>query len=304
MKDYKELRKELLADGNLTDNEVEKLRNYLVNDDETDGRQKAEFLFELKDSISAKKMPKSFERLFIEFISAYVLEDEDSPGEIDETEAKWLRAKIQLKGHMDKVDERLLADIKQKSINYPKLLNYKGKMSKFFENILYSSRYLTLLAVIGSLLSAVILFVRSSMFVVYGLIDFYKTTDSSDVMTLEHLMATFVTSVDTYLFAMVLIIFGMGIYELFINKMDPVEQQTDDRPTWLQIRSIDDLKSSLGKVILMVLIVSLFEHSLKISYESAIDLLYLAVGVVLVAGALFLAHAGSKHEAHEEKKKE
>lgn len=49
MKDYKELRKKLLADGNLTDNEVEKLRNYLVNDDETDGRQKAEFLFELKE---------------------------------------------------------------------------------------------------------------------------------------------------------------------------------------------------------------------------------------------------------------
>ena len=94
--------------------------------------------------------------------------------------------------------------------------------------------------------------------------------------------------------AMVLIIFGMGIYELFINKIDPVERKADARPTWLQISSIDELKSSLGKVILMVLIVSFFKHSLDVPFDSAKDLLQLSVGVLLISGALFLAHKSPK----------
>lgn len=101
------------------------------------------------------------------------------------------------------------------------------------------------------------------------------------------------------LFAMVLIIFGIGVYELFINKIDPAEQNLDSRPSWLQINSIDSLKSSLGNVILMVLIVSVFEHSLNINFENAWDLLKLAVGVVLIAIALYLTHLSHKgHNNH------
>ena len=94
---------------------------------------------------------------------------------------------------------------------------------------------------------------------------------------------------------MVLVIFGMGIYELFINKIDPVEKKVDSRPSWLQISSIDDLKSSLGKVILMVLIVYFFKHSLDIEFKSALDLLLLALGILLLAGALFIANYHPHH---------
>ena len=74
---------------------------------------------------------------------------------------------------------------------------------------------------------------------------FCTTLSSTDEHLIDELLAKFVESVDLYLFAMVLIIFGMGIYELFINKIDPVERKTDSRPTWLQISSIDDLKQSV-----------------------------------------------------------
>jgi len=113
------------------------------------------------------------------------------------------------------------------------------------------------------------------------------------------LVAQFVSSIDGYLFAMILIIFSMGIYELFINKIDPVNRKLDKRPSWLQINSIDELKTSLGKVILMILIVSFFEHSLSIKYETVIDLLFLGVGILLISAALYLTHAHSKHK-HDE----
>ncbi|MDR3365753.1 MAG: YqhA family protein [Prevotellaceae bacterium] len=103
-------------------------------------------------------------------------------------------------------------------------------------------------------------------------------------------------SVDGYLFATVLLIFSMGIYELFINKIDVVRKRKDSRPNWLVINSIDDLKSSLGKVILMILIVSFFEHSLNIKYENISDLLFLGIGILLISAALFLTHAHRKHK--------
>lgn len=83
-------------------------------------------------------------------------------------------------------------------------------------------------------------------------------------------------------------------YELFINKIDPVSLKDDNRPNWLKINSIDDLKNSLAKVILMILIVSFFEHSIELDYHSVSDLLYLAIGTLLLSGALYLTHKG-KH---------
>ena len=87
----------------------------------------------------------------------------------------------------------------------------------------------------------------------------------------------------------------MGIYELFINKIDPVNKALDSRPSWLQINSIDELKSSLGKVILMILIVSFFEHSLQIDFSGIQDLLFLGIGILLISAALYLTHIGEKH---------
>lgn len=62
-------------------------------------------------------------------------------------------------------------------------------------------------------------------------------------------------------------IFAMGIYELFISKIDPASRTDESRPNWLQIHSLDDLKSAVGKVILMILIVRLFESAVKMKYE-------------------------------------
>lgn len=294
-----QLRKTIFANGRITAEDVTMLREAMFSGEGMD-RRKADFLFEIKDTVGKEKQHPNFRNLFIEAITSYLLEDEESPGEIEEGEAKWLRARMQYKGDMDAVDEQLLKNLRMKSINFPQTLNYKSATAKFFENTLYWSRYLSILAVVGSIIAGVAIFIRSSIIVAFGLYDFCATLTSSSEHEIEKLLATFVTSVDMYLFAMVLIIFGMGIYELFINKIDPVEQKTDSRPSWLQIHSIDDLKSSLGKVILMVLIVSLFKHSLTLTYESSADLLYLAIAIVLVAGALYIAHAsphgGKEHE--------
>ena len=300
MDDLIKLKKEIFANGIIDDTDVNELRDFLFAG-EGINKEKANFLFEIKDTVSKSKFTKSLERLFIEAISSFLLDDDISPGEIDENEAKWLRAKIQNKGYADRIDKKLLANLLKTSINFPEILQYKHQTIKTFETLLFGLRFVTFFAVIGSMLASVVLFIRSSIQVYEGLKFFVLNVKSTQSQDLEHLVAQFVASIDGYLFAMILIIFSMGIYELFINKIDPVSRRLDKRPSWLQINSIDELKMSLGKVILMILIVSFFEHSLSLKYESIMDLLLLGVGILLISAALFLTHARVEHKSKGEK---
>jgi uncharacterized membrane protein YqhA len=87
----------------------------------------------------------------------------------------------------------------------------------------------------------------------------------------------------------------MRNYKLFINKIDPANEAINSRPSWLQINSINDMKTSLSKVILMLLIVPLFEHSLQIHYKRIKDLLFLSIGILLISEALYLKYIDGKH---------
>lgn len=157
MENLELLKKRLVSDGELSNADIAELRKALLDDKMT--IEKAEFLFTLKDSVNKKKVASDFKALFVDAITSLLIEDEDSPGEIDDSEAKWLRAKIQSNGGLDEIDRALLNNLKEKSINFPSILNYKSSLTRNFERCLYFSRYLTLLAVFGSLLSAIALFI-------------------------------------------------------------------------------------------------------------------------------------------------
>lgn len=287
--DLQELRKELFVDGRLSASEVNRLREACAEIN----KDTADFLFHLKDTLRPDRVDSAFYEFFVDSITTFLLEDEDSPGEIDDSEAKWLRAKITRKGYIDKVDKQLLNNLRLKSITYPQILSFKPRGVQILEAILFGQRFVTFLAVIGSMIASVVLFITSTLKVFEGLSYALKS------LTGEHFEATkqvvfFVEAIDGYLFATILIIFSIGLYELFINKIDPVSLKDDNRPNWLKISSIDDLKNSLAKVILMILVVSFFEHSIELSYHNVSDLLYLAVGTLLLSGALYLTHK-SKH---------
>ena len=61
------------------------------------------------------------------------------------------------------------------------------------------------------------------------------------------------------------------------------------------IESLDDLKARLAKVILMILIVTLFEEALKMNLTTTLDLLYLGGAIALVGVALYFTHKAESH---------
>ena len=61
----------------------------------------------------------------------------------------------------------------------------------------------------------------------------------------------------------------------------------------LVINSLDDLKSKLAKVILMILVVTFFEVSLSMPFVEAVDLVYFALGILMVSLALYFSSRSS-----------
>ena len=173
-----------------------------------------------------------------------------------------------------------------------------SNLENIFESFLFKSRFVTLLAVLGSLFSSVVMFIMGTMKIVNNASMFWsQITGAQDMANYSvSLVALFVSSVDIYLFATVLLIFSNGLYELFIKSIAPALICPESRRPRLKVRSLDDLKSALGKVILMILIVWFFEKSLVVEYHTALDLLYLGVGILLVSGALYLTHGSDKRQ--------
>lgn len=113
-----ELKKELLADGKIDAEEVNKLHEVLYADGKIE-QEEADFLFELNDAVSGKPNDSSWNQFFVETISDYLLNDEKSPGVIDDEEGKWLVEKIGADGQVDGVEKELLTNLKKKAKSMP-----------------------------------------------------------------------------------------------------------------------------------------------------------------------------------------
>ena len=159
-----------------------------------------------------------------------------------------------------------------------------------FEAALWQSRLMALVAVLASLALAVTICVVASVDVVrlVGTLPSYLGALGSERDTLRlALTSDDIKALDTYLLAVILLIFGLGIYELFIDKIDPAEGSLVASRVLL-ITSLDDLKHRLANVVLLKLMVTFFQAALKLKYQTANDLLALAGGIALMGLALYL----------------
>jgi len=121
MKSLEELKKDLLADGIIDVGEVKELENVLYADGKID-KDEADFLFELNNAVSGKENAPEWKEFFVKAITSFVLDDDQSNGEVDEEGAKYLYDQIKGDGQIDDIEKALLENIKAKSKNFPALL--------------------------------------------------------------------------------------------------------------------------------------------------------------------------------------
>ncbi len=166
-------------------------------------------------------------------------------------------------------------------------------IERVVEWILWQSRLMIFLAVVAAIVSALVL-------VIIGSVEVYHVLTEAKELIIGHIdfesfykyaIKNIVTAVDIYLIATVLLIFGIGLYELFISKIDYIEYDHKSSKI-LEVHTLDQLKEKLAKVILMVLIVTFFKYAIDFHYEDVKNLLMLSFGIFLISLSIYMMHKG------------
>lgn len=95
-----------------------------------------------------------------------------------------------------------------------------------------------------------------------------------------------IQALDTSLLTAVMILFALGLYELFVGIIEVPEDHPFRRV--LVIESLDDLKGKLATVLVMLLFVKFFEEVQRLEAGHFTDLLFLGGGVALLGAGLWL----------------
>jgi len=160
-------------------------------------------------------------------------------------------------------------------------------MSSKFEKILWNVRYITVLAVILSILAAFTLIILGSWNIIEAVI-FYNPLFDNSIISNNDLLFKIISAIDLFLIGIVLLIFGFGIYELFVSEIDFANAKFTE--STLKIRDLDQLKNKIIKVVIIVLIVKFFEKVLKFSenFTSPMDILYFGLSILSICIGYFL----------------
>lgn len=176
----------------------------------------------------------------------------------------------------------------------------RSALESVFENCLWHTRWAVLVAVISSIIAALLMFYIATVDTVYIVEElFHYVTITDHGERGEHraeAIAQVVEVIDIFLLAIVLMIFGLGLYELYISKIDHAYEDDESEASdhLLSIRNLDDLKSRLGKVIMMILIVKFFEMAIAMEVDDTMSLLMFAAGVLMSGSALMFTELASR----------
>ena len=156
-----------------------------------------------------------------------------------------------------------------------------------FENVLWSSRFVVIIAVVLSIISSISLFLIGGWDIIQATI-FNNPLFNENIINSNDLLFKIISSIDLFLIGIVLLIFGFGVYELFISEIDFAKDKFAD--STLKINSLDQLKNKIIKVIIIVLIVKFFEKVLKLSHNFTTpnDLLLFSISILSICIGYYL----------------
>ena len=162
---------------------------------------------------------------------------------------------------------------------------------------MWNSRLVVLFAVVTSVLAGLDLFFvigLESFRVLLNLVrssDLAMGVDQKEAILRDSILQM-ISLIDGYLLGAFMFIFGFGMYELFLADFQAARSSPASGRI-LQIKSLEDLKTRLGKVILIILIVEVFKDAYDVKAHSTPDLLYIAAAIALIGLALYLTHSSA-----------
>ena len=177
-----------------------------------------------------------------------------------------------------------------------------NRLGGVFERLLWGSRLIMLVAVLTSVLLALgtlYLAVADATRVISILTDYADPSlDSKEATYLRNeAVASIVRTIDGFLITSILLIFAFGIYELFVGDIEVIDR-SEAALRLLAVNTLNQLKENVARLVILVLVIEFFGVALSLQYAQTLDLLYLALGIILVSGGLYLTTPRSASEAH------
>lgn len=141
---------------------------------------------------------------------------------------------------------------------------------------LASSRYLVVIAVLGTLAASLTLLVYEALVVAEGVIEAIRIGSVSAAKA-KLLAVDLIQAVDIFLIAIAVYMISLGLYVLFIDESLPL-------PRWLVFRDLEDLKANLVSIVIAVLAVLFLREA--VSWDGQSNLLELAAALALMIAVL------------------
>lgn len=161
-------------------------------------------------------------------------------------------------------------------------------MSDFTDKLI-NLRYLSLISIVCSFIGSFLMFIIGALKtgLAFAVIFFDINQSGFFYIPIEisrdsATMVLLVEAVDNFLFGIVLMIFGFGLYALFIH--NGKDEEDKKWISWLQIDNISQLKTMLAQVIIMILFVTFLEQVIMSEEHTLhISLLIIPVSILLLA---------------------
>ncbi|MGI9643487.1 MAG: YqhA family protein [Acidimicrobiia bacterium] len=157
---------------------------------------------------------------------------------------------------------------------------------------IFRSRYVSIVAVVFGAIGAVTMFIIGSVTTLKGIYTYFGGRDDQAFSSDAALTTTIdmITALDQFILGLVLLVFAYGVYALWIAP--DTDGDREERPSWLSINSVTDLKVVLLEVVAVLLAVLFLKGVLENTRLSWPDL------VVPLAVALFAATIWLIRKAH------
>lgn len=169
------------------------------------------------------------------------------------------------------------------------------------ERVIIDCRFFTLFAVAGSLLGSVLCFVEGCLLVIESYAHYFHML-SQKTLDQGHLVHLLIEAIDTFLIGTALLIFGVGMYVMFVGSSTASEETEPPLcgsnlfhlfhmklpPRWLGTQSIGKAKSKIGHAVMMILQVGLLDKLKDIPLVTGFDLACFAAAVLTSSACIFV----------------
>jgi uncharacterized membrane protein YqhA len=165
----------------------------------------------------------------------------------------------------------------------------------FFLSAVVRLRWLGAIAVVGSMIGGVLMFVVGTI-TTYEAVRGYIDHEPNEVQD-RGLAATVevIGALDEYLFGLLLLVFAVGICQLFLLKPGGrAAMRRAGLPAWLDVRDLLELKIMLVELILVVFIVQFLRLVLNEVEEFEWTLLTVPIAVGIFAIVLWVLRSGAR----------